>query len=155
MPKLLLFAPCERVVIDQTDHSVSLISLLTGITASVPFPPDLPMPENTALPMRWYVLAVWKGNSEDVQKTFDQRVVLRSPLGSELLSLDLAFNLANAPIVRSVAHLSSFPLPQFGEYVLTLSLKTTEEESFKTVAEYGFDIVRGPDIDPPKQNLAG
>ena len=44
MPKLLLFAACEKTIIDQQTGVVSLLSLLQNI--NVPMIPGAPVPAN-------------------------------------------------------------------------------------------------------------
>jgi hypothetical protein len=37
-PKLLLFAPCEKIIISQEDNSASVLSILQGFTLPGPMP---------------------------------------------------------------------------------------------------------------------
>jgi hypothetical protein len=61
MPKLLLFAPCEKVLQDATGP-VSLISVVEKIEARVPAGVDLPR----ALPFRMQTVAIWNLEQSEV-----------------------------------------------------------------------------------------
>jgi len=78
MVRNLLFAPAERALVAQEDGSVSLINILGAVTATLPFPPDQ-IPENSAIPLRWYVLTLWRFEAEDLGSTFYQRVIMEAP----------------------------------------------------------------------------
>ena len=150
MPTLLLFAPCERVLSDQGDNSVSLITLLTGISASLPFPAEQPIPENTVVPIRWSLLALWKASADDSAKQFGQRIVLESPSGKVLLTANAEF-VFTKPIVRTVVQFTSFPLTEFGEYRVRLELQESEGANWKEITTFPFEVQRGPVIDLAKR----
>lgn len=59
MPKLLLFAPCEKVIIDR-DGLVSLITIVERL--EVALPADLQLQPRTVVPTRWQTLAIWQFN---------------------------------------------------------------------------------------------
>lgn len=157
MAKLLVFAPCERVIVGQEDQSVSLISLLTGLTASLPFPVDQPIPDNATLPMRWYFLSVWRCEPSDIGSEFYQRTILRSPSGRELVSVDMKFSPTDPeqPILRGVVHLLSFPMTEFGIHTAILLVRPSEADEWHQISDYPIQVVRGPVLDlkhPPIAN---
>jgi len=59
MPKLLIFAPGEKVIIDKTDNTVSIIGILGGFNVPTLGEENV-VPEGAALPLRWSLLyGVW------------------------------------------------------------------------------------------------
>lgn len=148
MARLLLFAPCERAIVGQEDKAVSLIGVMTGFTANLPFPHDHPVPENATAPIRWYLVSVWKCDASEVGSEFYQRVILNSPSGTSLLSVDLRI----APqqeqlIVRGIVHLSSFPIKEFGTHVAILQSRRRQDDEWEERSHYPIDVTRGPVLD--------
>ena len=84
MPRLLMFAPCQKAIIDQQDQSISMISILTGIKAQ-PLPDDqnraTPVPPNAAAPFKWAAVSVWLRQPDDGDRTFEQRFAVHLPNG--------------------------------------------------------------------------
>lgn len=79
MPKLLLFAPCERVLVDQQSNGVTLIALLQEVHYKVP--PGAPLPPNFGLPLSWSVLSLWQEETVDSGIQFEQKLVLENAAG--------------------------------------------------------------------------
>ena len=80
MPRLILFAPAERVLIDQQDNSVSLVNVLSGVKAQLLAPDETP-PADASVPIRWSVLALWRREAGDEGKRFEQRLQMFLPDG--------------------------------------------------------------------------
>jgi hypothetical protein len=74
MPRLVLFAACEKAIVDQTTNVISLMSLLQDI--NVQLPPGVVPPSNAAIPMNWMIVSVWQQLPEDKGKLFEQRSTL-------------------------------------------------------------------------------
>lgn|SRR5579871_758471 len=92
MPRLILFVPAERVIIDDQDRSLSLISIMSGVKIQLVRPNEQPAP-GTAVPLRWSVLSLWKQESNDEGKSFEQRLQLFMPDGSVPFDLTTPFNM--------------------------------------------------------------
>jgi hypothetical protein len=130
---LLLFAPCERVVIgSEGDNTASLIALLQGFTVELgelPSPsenaaPDAPAP---LVPIPWYVFTLWANDFSG--RTFRQRFVLQSPRGRELITGETSMAMhPDKRFHRVNSKLPGFPLDGPGDYWLILSLKTDDGE---------------------------
>src|SRR2546422_22709 len=75
MPRLLLFAPCERVIIGQGDNSVSLIVVIQEMRFQK-FAQEQEIKEDQAVPARFTIFSQWYVSSGDEEKTFEQRITL-------------------------------------------------------------------------------
>src|ERR1700679_4001333 len=75
MPRLLVFDPCDNVIISKDTETISLISILSSIRFTPP-PAGPPVPENAVGPMRWFIFAHWVAEEDDIGKTFEQEVKL-------------------------------------------------------------------------------
>ncbi len=109
MPKLLLFAPCEKAIVDEVSHTTSLIAIMQEIHYKVA--PGAPSPPpNAALPMHWSVVSLWQEEeSADAGVEFEQRIVLENNAGAVLLSNEAKFKF-DQPNHRIVASIVGFPL---------------------------------------------
>lgn len=112
MPKLLLFAPCEKVIVNSQDNTTSLITLLETIGLSLSEKELSAVPDDTSLPITWHMLALWQGEQEDYGKKFIQKFHLELPTGeptkvSGIMPMSFSLELPN---FRSIANLLGFPL---------------------------------------------
>lgn len=150
MPKLLVFAPCEKVIVNEQDHVSSLIALLEMLTLQIPEGEDLPA--GTAVPLSWYIFALWEKEVGDDERRFEQRTELLTPAGENVLGgvTDLTFH-ADKPKLRVVAAVAGFPVIPLGTASLRLSFREVGDgNDWTPVAEYPIIIAR-----PPAQPATG
>lgn len=129
MPKLLVFLPCERVVIGREgDNSASIIAIVQGFTAEgseIPRAPDGPGAPVVAIPVSWSIFALWDG--APVDGDLQARTELFSPYGRSLFKLDVAWRFEEGKrFHRLLSKVPAFPLDGVGEYILKHSLKVGE-----------------------------
>ena len=139
MPRLLFFLACERAVIGQEDNSLSLISVLNDVSASLPFPPGEPIPANASLPFRWYLVSGWK--REPKGSAFEQKVVFRAPDGEELLSANLFFDVGQ-DVIRGIVGFTGFPVSHPGECAASLYIRS--DEDWREVATFPITVKTTP-----------
>jgi hypothetical protein len=117
MPKLILFAPCEKIVVDQIDNTTSLISLLEALqVADIPDIERDKIPDDASIPVNWSLLALWQSEIGDDQKLFDTRFNLQ--VGGRIVELKGApFKFEDGkPNFRNVLRVVGLPLkPLLGE----------------------------------------
>lgn len=136
MPKLLLFAPCDRIIVDEATKTLSLISILEQVEA-----PPIPGAENVAAALTWYAVAVWQKVPEDGGKTFEQRTYLVQPDGKRILEGLSPFRMTERTH-RVFARTHGFPISQTGDYLLTLTVREKDSgEEWITVAEYPIKVI--------------
>jgi hypothetical protein len=141
MPKLVLFAACEKVIVDQ-QNLPSLISLLQELKVQVPETGATP-PANTNAAIKWDVLALWERTADDAGKHYEQRIVLFNPAGEPtgvtgVSSIEVG---AAATMHRNIATIAGFPIGAAGRYTLRLWLSENGQESQQPVAEYSINVV--------------
>ena len=117
MPRLLLFAPCEKVAVDEGNNP-TLVSILMEWTVSAAR--DVrQLPENAIVPQRWVIFALWYRLPEDEDREFVQTCELKSQSGRILLTGQISFrmttiahrntmNVAGLPITPGVYELSVY-----------------------------------------------
>jgi hypothetical protein len=138
MPRLLLFAACEKVIVDQQNNT-SLISLLQEMQIQIPETGQVP-PQNATAAIKWDVLTLWSRTDNDAGKRFEQRFVLFNPAGeATAVSGSTPFDLAKSAH-RNVATIYGFPIGSSGRYTLKLWLFEGGKESPQPIAEYPIDV---------------
>lgn len=138
MPKLLLFAPCEKVIVDQ-QNNVSLISILQDLKIQVPETGPVP-PANASAAIKWDVLTVWARSDDDAGKRYEQRIALFNPEGAPTeISTTTPVETKNASH-RIVATIFGFPIGSSGRYRLKLWLSEDGRESREPIAEYAITV---------------
>lgn len=141
MPKLMLFAPCERVIVEEGSSTVSLISVVQGLTAAVPKDID---PKALA-PQRWYVLTIWERENTDESRRFEQRVIVQDPQGVKALEMLAEFEVKKN-FHRNITVIEGFPIAEVGRYSLLLSLRAVGEKEWRLLADYPIVLAH---ITPP------
>jgi hypothetical protein len=137
MPNLLIFAPCERVIVEQATNTISLIALLNDVTVPIPAGGEIPM--NAAAPQRWYVVSMWHRQSDESDRRFEQRVELIGPSGQTIVNAHASLTFPAGLIHRNVVTIEGFPIGLAGDYILRLSLREPDQE-WVTRAEYPLKV---------------
>lgn len=146
MPQLLVFAPCERVIIsgeEVGDGSSSLITILQALNVEVA--PDKPS-EALVSPMTWFVYVLWKLVPDEIGKAFEQRMELVAPSGELLLNMKSDFT-GTKVFQRVVNKIIGLPVSEAGDYQIVLHLAEAGKSSRK-IASYPLTvghIVKEPD----------
>lgn len=139
MPRLLILAPCDNVLINRQAESASLIVLFTEIKVVAP-PADTP--EGSAAPLRWFIFSQWEMLSEDVGETFEQDTRLVNEQGKELLAVQQEFTGEPGKFHhRMVAMLPGFPVTGgAGRYRITLNLRKKGSETWEEKGSYPLSV---------------
>jgi len=151
MPNLLLFAPCEKAIIDASG-ALSLISIIGKLTISVP--PDSPTPPASAmLPMPWALVAIWQLASDwEFDRIFEQRGSLTSESGGILMDSVAQFQFkrdAVNKLATVVVYLPGLPFST-GSMKVKISVreKTESPKEWKEVGSFPLDLELKP-VAPP------
>lgn len=135
MPQLLVFAPCEKVIIsgeETGDGSTSLITILQGVTAEIPEKSI----EDAVAPTSWFIFTLWKSLAEDEGKSFEQSAELFSPSGKALMITKSSFTVTK-PFQRSTSKIVGMPVGEVGDYRIVLSLtEAGKPESKREITTY-------------------
>lgn len=132
MPRLLLFAACERIILAD-DNTVSLISLLEKMEMTAHVAPGEPPPAGDAMsPFSWNALATWTREDGDQDGVFfRQRVQLVMPDGSTPIQLEspLLFS-EGRQLSRGMFKIQGFPFMRDGGIaVVKLLLRPVDSET--------------------------
>src|SRR5437763_15179119 len=118
MPKLLVFAPCEKVIISQDENNPTLIATLSTVGGQ--FETPQPLNDKTAMaPMRWSIFSLWQKETGDEAKTLVQHLRFISPSGRRAIDGGQDFRML-AAIHRMSAHIGGIPVGENGVWRLEL-----------------------------------
>jgi hypothetical protein len=148
MPRVLIFAPCDRVIFGIGDQMASLIMILHGLTVHTE-----PVPIAGTTFSRFSVFTQWYKSSDDDGKTFEQKVSLALGEADPILENISSFQMT-AKLHRIVANFQPLPAFKPGDYNLTLSIRTLGESQWSPpVASYPIGMVEAPKPQPQTQPL--
>lgn len=110
MPQLLVFAPCEKVIISQDENNPTLVALLQEIGVAFERLDVEPAPakEPILLPMRWSIFTLWRTSEGDANKAFKQVIKVVTPSGKVLIDQSVDFTMENTTH-RVIAHIPGIP----------------------------------------------
>lgn len=139
MIRLVVFVPCERLIIGQ-DNLSSLINVLEHVQVPVD---NRDIPENAGVPFNWTVLALWHREIEmDEPVLYDVKFELVSPNGKAAISGNVNFVVSNEHLnFRNTFIFPVFPLTEPGIHKALLSYKRSDEEVWEQVGEYPIQLI--------------
>lgn len=154
MIKPIIFVPCQKVI-EATDNSASLISVLEHISLDLPSNIEAPPPE-AVLPFSWSVLILWQRTKSVGTKDVpvEAKVELWEPSPSKKVVMavvhsfvinDQFFNFRNS------VSFPIFPVGIKGTYRLTLKYRVSKSGKWKASGEYPIRLV----INQPKEGVSG
>src|ERR1700728_1663886 len=126
MPNLLLFAACEKVVIDQLRSVISLLSLLQNINVEMPAGSG---PPSKVIAMQWNTVSIFEMAPEDAGKTFEQHVALINDAGASVLQTPVALFEHKDGQHRIINQINGMPIGIAGS--LTLKCYFREKDAAK------------------------
>jgi hypothetical protein len=144
VPKLLIFAPCEKVIIDQ-QQNLTLVAVLQSLQIHLP-PREIP--EKGTAAFGWSVLSLWYREPGDEHRGFEQSIELLGPDGSIVGQARSPFRLEK-PSHRQTTLFRGFPVGRGGgDYSLKLYLREdVEGAERKEVATFPLRV----EVKPPSK----
>jgi hypothetical protein len=134
MPNIVLFAPCENLIVSQ-EQKISLISILE--TINIGLPANQVIPPNASLPLNWFTLALWEKVPSDQDKEFECYTQ-----AAHVRSNPAKFKMATT-LHKVVAQILGFPLA-LGPVRVKLCIREVGVGDFRTVSEYPLAVQRAP-----------
>jgi hypothetical protein len=141
LPRLLLFAPCQKGIVDKNEGTVSMIGLVNGVTvASL----SDAVEENAVLPYSWCAVSAWYKEEGDEDASFEDLVELVTPNGNIVVRSVIPFSIS-ARIHQNLHNSFGFPVGEPGVYTLRISIRRLPEESeWSIVSEYPIEVIHHP-----------
>jgi hypothetical protein len=135
MLELLVFAPCEKIIIDDDDKLTSMIVLMEAVDIRKPddFPPD------AVVPMSWNILCLWHRPREvEAEIRYEQRIDLLRPDGEVVGNSEVSFVVGNKfRNFRNKVRMNGFPVGVEGECRIKLFLREAGESiEWREMATY-------------------
>jgi hypothetical protein len=140
MIKLVLLAPCEKLIVGQ-DNNSSLITVLEYVQVNGQIGEDLP--PNAALPYKWTAIALWhRTETLDEPIRFDSKFEVQSPSGNVFLTGAATFVVDNTHVnFRNTVEFPVIPIAENGTHWLKLSFKRSDDAEYTLAGEYPIDII--------------
>jgi hypothetical protein len=143
VPKLLLFTPCERAIVDETNN-LSLISVLEIITLEQI--PGVSFPPHFAIPLNWAAVSLWKREAHDADDAHFQqrfRIVYCGTPETVVVENVSDFVFGDKANHRLTGKMNAFQIVGFGTYELRAELKTATSE-WLHVATFPISVLLNP-----------
>lgn len=133
MLNLLIFAPCERVIVGE-DKSSSMIALMEGLEVAI----TDTVPLNAAFPVQWHILTLWHRTEDVLQDTpRKQRIDIVRPDGEPAGGGESEFIVRNEyENYRNVLRVPAFPIGVEGTCWLKLFLQRADGDDWDKIAEF-------------------
>ena len=142
MLKLLIYAPCEKVIV-ANDETVSVISLMESISVNI----GGEMPADALAPIRWSVLSLWKRDQE-IQEPIDieERTDVLRPDDTVATGGTTKFTITNQHLFyRSLVPLPIFPIGLPGFVKVKCRIRQINPETEWTeFAEFPLLVIHQP-----------
>jgi hypothetical protein len=143
MPRLLIFAPCEKVIIGQGDNNVSLIGILQTLNLTMSPAPGAPSPippSELVVPLSWTIFTMWQREvGEEVGTAYTQRAALISPSHKHVVEVVTNFTMEKG-LHRIVNGVIGLPAGEAGTYTLRLWLRRAGSGDWNEVASFPLTV---------------
>ncbi len=147
MPKLFLFAPCERVIISQ-EGPLSLITLIEGLNASFPEEEYANLSDDAVSQITWHIVVKWSREFDENEEPghWQQRVQVSTPNGRVSTDITTDIDLVKNLGIRSIVRVNGFPVKPLGICKITLSLRKAgdEDAAWEEIATFPVKIQNIP-----------
>ncbi len=140
MPRLILFAACEKLIVDQV-NVLSLISLMQEINIQIPADAVLP-PEVKLAPMTWTILSIWEQESGDQDKEFEQRIAITLESGEIVTETPIVTFQMKTPQHRNIGMVVGIPIEPQSYYIRTWLKEKHSLEWGNEVGRYPLKVNR-------------
>jgi hypothetical protein len=145
MPQLLVFVPCEKVIISKDENNPTLIAVMQQVGAEFELiettsKPTSDKEQSILLPMRWSIFTMWRAVAGDADKTFTQVIKVLSPDGKARLTHSGDFTLEKTTH-RITLNIQSIPAAGSGTWMLQLFIHETGKPAPTVpIATYPLDV---------------
>lgn len=138
MPRLLVYGICQKAIIDREDSTVSMISILSGISVTVKagiIEPD------AAILLPWGAVTTWLRLPDDENKAYEQKIDVLSPNGDVSGESVVPF-VMNRRSHQNAVSVNGFPVGIQGEYKVRLWLRETQhqDQPWTIIADYPVEV---------------
>ncbi|HEY6945217.1 MAG TPA: hypothetical protein VI431_08750 [Candidatus Acidoferrum sp.] len=142
MPRLLVFAPCERVIFGQGDNSASLIVIIQQMQFQIPA--GQPIPPGAGAFAHFAIFSQWQRLPADTDKTFEQRLLLSVGNENPVFDAIAEFQMTDR-LHRVVANVPVMPVLHPGEYSLKIFVREKGQQNWGNfVGDYPLEVVHIP-----------
>ncbi|MBI3653316.1 MAG: hypothetical protein HY231_19985 [Acidobacteria bacterium] len=138
MLKLLVFAPCEKVIIAE-DKTSSVITFLEVVNISISPEQVAELEPDTGVPFAWYVFSLWHKETDEDIGNYMQRIRLILPDNKIAVDVDSPFEITSQfRNARLHVRINGFPIPKIsGDCKLKVFLrKADSQDDWQEVGEY-------------------
>lgn len=144
MPRLVMFAPCDNVLVSGDHQSVSLVIVLSHLIYPG-IPPGVSINPGDPVAMRWFLFSQYEQSPEDGGIAYEQRTVLRSADGSEYAEGTVAFTPESGKLFhRIILTHNAMPFLMPGIHRFMVSIRRAGEQDWTEVSDYPIQVVHGP-----------
>ncbi len=134
MPRLVLFAACEKALIDQQTNVISLMSLLQVINVQIP--PGTVVPSNAAIPMQWATVSIFQPTPDDKDKTYEHRTTLVNNTGVTQLESPISPFELKSEFHRVIGQINGMPIGSAGPHQLKCLIREKGAADWTEVGNY-------------------
>ncbi len=129
MPKLYVFAVCDKVILD-ANGTASLISLFNEVHAVLASGTEIP--PNAVAPKEWAIFVSWKQEPEDAGKEYEQILQIINPDESVFQQTGIKFTFARDKTHhQNTGQVVGFPVGREGTYTVKMWLEHNKVTVFE------------------------
>lgn len=142
--KLLIFAPCEKVILDKAGNP-SLISIMQNVHITVP--DGETVPDNAVSPKEWFVFTHWLASDEDMGVTLSQKTQVILPdgkvFGDPPVTSSASFKVDDPEkrIIQNLVTLLGFPVGREGPISVRAWIEDEGGKAITDVLNYPLKVI--------------
>jgi hypothetical protein len=139
MPQLVVFTPCEKVIIAKDDNSPTLVSVFHSLKLSLEGKSPAKDGATMTLPFAWATYVTWRRLPGEEGRAFDQKIELIAPSRRVLMVQSTSFTFEKA-YHRHSGRVFGFPFTESGDHILRISIKPRGETEYSFSSDFPLAI---------------
>ena len=149
--RLLILAPCEKVLLQQPEGQASLISVFGRLNVQIAKEQLAQLPKDAIVPHDWYIYTQWLLTPDEFNTEFTQKCEIVLPSQNILgvqSSLSFTVNEPSKTIAQNVIEVKGFPIGHPG----TINVKVWIQKGSMVVTDvhsYPLEVIHIP-MDMPE-----
>lgn len=145
MPRLLIFLPCEKVIVSK-EGPISLITVFEAYNVALPEEEYTKQPDDAVLPSPWHVFTKWIRDDNEELQLWEQRIQVSAPDGRISTDTTMPFDLVANPGISNIVRIDGLAIKPLGRFEITLSLRKGGENdaAWQKIASYPLIVKNVP-----------
>lgn len=138
---------CQKSVVDSESNNVSLFDVLEQLQIDIAsnIPNNVSNSKNIILPIQYELINFWSKTGNGEEKA-DVKIILKDTTGKEVKKIEKVLTIPEKNRrMREINKIQGLPISGNGNYKFIVSIKNSNDDNYKDVAEIPLEVIVSKD----------